>query len=55
MSKEYKEISLPDYIEEALEDAELSILEVQADILELAESVNDYVGQLPASMSAELH
>lgn len=48
-------ISLPEYIEEALEDAELNILELQADILELAESVNDYVARLPLALSSELH
>jgi hypothetical protein len=54
MSREYEKF-LPYDLTVALEDLNLELLEVQADILELAESAPDYVARLPYSSSEELH
>jgi hypothetical protein len=54
MSQKYEQL-LPYDLAVALEDLNLELLEVQADILELVENIPDYVARLPYTTNKELH
>ena len=46
---------LPYLLSKALEDTNLELLELQEQILDLAESMPDYVARVPSTISEESH
>lgn len=54
MSKDPSTV-FPYHLSEALREANIDLLELQEQILELAQSVPDYVGRLPTVVTEETH